>query len=290
LKFEHIDSNIIVSDLTCFDLGLTLDCGQAFRWQQKGASCWHGVAHGRALDICQEEGLLIFKNTSPEDFENVWKVYFDLERDYEALCRAFVLQDAGLRAAVEAYPGIRLLRQEPWEALCSFIISQNNNIPRIKGIIERLCQNFGDHLGGHDYAFPSAQSLAGLTVQDLAPLRAGFRAKYIIDAAQKVAGGQVLLENLKNTESSLARTELQKIKGVGPKVADCALLYGLGHTAIVPEDVWVKRILAEDYPEGFPQVEEDARGIAQQYLFHWKRMGRTESAKLKMAKGKGQIT
>ena len=99
-----------------------------------------------------------------------------------------------------------------------------------------------------------------------------------------------MLENLKNTESSLARTELQKIKGVGPKVADCALLYGLGHTAIVPEDVWVKRILAEDYPEGFPQVEEDARGIAQQYLFHWKRMGRTESAKLKMAKGKGQIT
>ncbi|HOO25451.1 MAG TPA: DNA glycosylase [Clostridiales bacterium] len=272
MQVKEENGNLTAHNLKCFDLGLTLDCGQAFRWRQVDQNCWRGVAFGKALTVCQNSDTLILNDTNREDFESIWRTYFDLDRDYEALCKSFS-QDENLKAAVEAYPGIRLLRQEPWEALCSFIISQNNNIPRIKGIIDRLCANFGEHLGENDYSFPSPQSLASLSVEDLAPLRAGFRAKYIIDAAQKVASGEVALENLKDADSDLARQELMKIKGVGPKVADCALLYGLGHIDIFPVDVWVKRILQEDYPQGFPKAANGARGIAQQYLFHWKRSG-----------------
>ncbi len=277
MLIKEENGKLAVHNLKCFDLGLTLDCGQAFRWRQDAQGCWRGLAFGKALIVCQGPDALVFKDTNREDFDNIWRPYFDLDRDYEALCKSFS-QDENLKAAVETYPGIRLLRQEPWEALCSFIISQNNNIPRIKGIIDRLCENFGEDSGGAGFAFPSAQSLASLSVEDLAPLRAGFRAKYIIDAAQKVTSGEVLLENLKDADSDLARQELMKIKGVGPKVADCALLYGLGHIDIFPVDVWVKRILQEDYPNGFPKAADGARGIAQQYLFHWKRSRRTESA------------
>ena len=155
--------------------------------------------------------------------------------------------------------------------MCSFIISQNNNIPRIKGIIERLCTFFGEDLGGGDFSFPSAERLAVLSEQDLAPIRSGFRAKYILDAARRVASGETELEKVAAMPIDEARAELQKIKGVGPKVAECALLYGFGRAEAFPVDVWVKRIMQELYPEGLPACTENVEGIAQQYLFHWRR-------------------
>lgn len=251
-----------------FNLDLCLDCGQAFRWQTDGTK-WHGVAFSKALTIEQTETELIFHDCTEDDFESIWKNYFDLDCDYNEIVSKY--DDNYLKTAVSEYNGIRILRQEPWEALCSFIISQNNNIPRIKGIIERLCEEFGD--GESDYkSFPSAEKLAALTVEDLAPLRAGFRAKYIIDAAQKVANNEIDFSKIESEPIEFGREELQKIKGVGAKVAECTLLYGFHKIDAFPIDVWVKRIMAEMYPDGLPECTKGTEGIAQQYLFHWRRM------------------
>ena len=251
-----------------FDLGLCLDCGQAFRWTLKG-NIWQGVAYGKYLEIEQTENELIFHNCTEEDYTLIWKNYFDFDLDYGKITASY--DDEYLSTAVKEYNGIRILCQEPWEALCSFIISQNNNIPRIKGIIERLCDTFGDGEAGKK-SFPSAERLSALTVEDLAPLRAGFRAKYIIDAAQKVANGEIDFEKILNSPIEFGREELQKIKGVGAKVAECTLLYGFHKIEAFPIDVWVKRIMAEMYPDGLPECTKGTEGIAQQYLFHWRRM------------------
>lgn len=269
--YKKSGENILVN-VPCFDIGLTLDCGQAFRWSEGDGGCWHGIAYSKPLTLRQTSEGVEFIGTSEEDFEKIWIPYFDLECNYDELCERFK-SDSQLEKAVSECYGIRLLRQEPWEALCSFIISQNNNIPRIKGIVDRLCRLLGEHLGGDDYAFPSPEKVAAAGVDGLAPIRAGFRAKYIIDAAKKVADGEIDFERILSPETSIdeGRDELIKIKGVGEKVAQCTLLYGCGKVDAFPIDVWVKRILAEDYPDGLPECINGVRGIAQQYLFHWKR-------------------
>lgn len=264
---------LLITDINCFDLDLTLGCGQAFRWEKNENGWHHGVAFGKALDIRQTGKGLELSDTSHSDFKQIWRGYFDLDRDYAEICSGFCA-DTALKTAVKQFPGIRILRQEPWEALCSFIISQNNNIPRIKGIIARLCETFGDPLGQGDFAFPSSEELAKRSAEDLAPLRAGFRARYLIDAAQKVASGEVKLTGLRNAPLDEARQELIQIKGVGPKVAECTLLYGCGRVDAFPVDVWVKRLMEELYPNGLPECANGSQGIAQQYLFHWRRQQR----------------
>ncbi len=262
------DKYITVKDFGSFDLGLSADCGQAFRWKKDENEIWHGIAYGKHLKAKQAENELIFY-TSAEEFESIWKDYFDLETDYSAICEKFSA-DGNLLKAVTCCPGIHIIKQEPWEALCSFIISQNNNIPRIKGIIERLCETFGTEIDG-GFTFPDAANLAKLEPEDLAPLRAGFRAKYIIDAARKVSSGEVDFDKIKNSPIEFGREELQKICGVGAKVAECTLLYGFYKVDAFPVDVWVKRIMSEMYPNGFPECADSVKGIAQQYLFHWRR-------------------
>ncbi len=252
-----------------FDLELMLDCGQAFRWSKDDEGYMCGVVGDRAFRIKQENGELVV-NCSEEEFNSVLRSYLDFDRDYKSLVGAFSA-DVNLKSAVDEYNGIRILRQQPWETLCSFIISQNNNIPRIKGIISRLCENFGNEINGGFYSFPSAAALSGCSVEDLAPLRSGFRAKYIIDAAKKVSDGEVDFEKIDRNEIDFGRQELIKIKGVGKKVAECTLLYGFGKLEAFPEDVWVKRIMAEMYPDGMPGCTKGYEGIAQQYLFHWRR-------------------
>lgn len=251
-----------------FNLEYSLDCGQAFRWSFDGEK-WRGIAFGKPLSIAQKDGKLIFYDCTEDDFHNIWKNYFDLDCDYKNVVSSY--DDPYLKEAVSEYNGIRILRQEPWETLCSFIISQNNNIPRIKGIINRLCESFGEDTG-NGFTFPSAERIAELSVDDLAPLRAGFRAKYIIDAAKKVADGTVDFQKIENSPIETGREELQKIKGVGAKVAECTLLFGFHKLEAFPIDVWVRRIMAEMYPDGLPECTKGTEGIAQQYLFHWRRM------------------
>ncbi len=264
--------NGIIIDTPCFDIGLTLDCGQAFRWSQLDDGSWHGVAYSKALTLRQIGDKIELIGANEEDFKNIWYGYFDLGRNYVGICEEF-RKDALLKDAVDKYYGIRILKQEPWEALCSFIISQNNNIPRIKGIVDRLCRLLGKRISEDDYAFPSPQRVAEAGIEGLAPIRAGFRAKYIIDAAEKVASGKIDFDKILDPATSIeeGRDELIKIKGVGEKVAQCTLLYGCGKVDAFPVDVWVKRILSEDYPDGLPECIDGVKGIAQQYLFHRKR-------------------
>lgn len=270
MKYEVLNNSVIVRDVRCLNVELCLFCGQAFRWKKNEDGSFHGVVDGKITDIVQKENEIIFLNTSQEDFLSLWKDYFDLESDYESTVKRFD-EDKNISAAVKEYYGIRILHQRPWEALCSFIISQNNNIPRITGIIDRLCESFGERVGEKDYSFPSYERMKNVTAEDMAPLRAGFRSKYIADAVSKLCSGEISLEKIKEMPISEARTELMKIKGVGAKVAECTLLYGFGRKEAFPIDVWVKKIMAEMYPHGLPECTKDVEGIAQQYLFHWRR-------------------
>lgn len=270
MKLIKNGSNLLIIPEDIFSLPQTLDCGQAFRWEQTEEHRWHGVVKGTPLTVYETADGIVFENTDEEKFNTIWKDYFDFDTDYEKIREGFS-SDLYLSRAMDFCGGIRLLKQEPWEALCSFIISQNNNIPRIKGIISRLCEAFGDNLGNGDFSFPDAERLANMTPEELAPLRAGFRAKYIVDAARKVASGEVPLYELEKLPLEEGLNSLMKITGVGPKVASCALLYGCGKKDAFPIDVWVKKILQELYPDGFPFEDSPYKGVAQQYLFHYRR-------------------
>ena len=262
------NKNLIVKNIECLNIALSLDCGQAFRWRVENDNIWCGVVKNKYLKIKQNENNIIFYDTTEEEFNLIWKEYFDLERDYASILSSY--DEKSLNSACEAYNGIRILKQDEWEAICSFIISANNNIPRIKGIIERLCENFGERVGER-FSFPTPEKIAELEVSDLEIIRAGFRAKYILDAAKKISTKEVDIEEIKNMSFEDAKKELLKIKGVGEKVAQCALLYGFGRLEAFPQDVWVKRIVSELYPDGLPECIKGTEGIAQQYLFHWRR-------------------
>lgn len=251
------------------DLKLTLDCGQAFSWEENADGFMCGVIKKSVIRVKQENTFLIFRENTQDEIE-CFLSYLDAHTDYEKICEK-ISKDATIKKAVERYPGIRILKQGHFEALISFIISQNNNIPRIKGIIKRLRESFGEMLSDGFYTFPDENTLAALTPEDLAPLRAGFRAKYIIDAAKKCADGEISFEEIEEAELCKARDMLMKIKGVGPKVADCTLLYGFYKTDAFPKDVWVKKILEKYYPDGLPECIRGFEGIAQQYLFHYER-------------------
>ena len=254
-----------------FDPALIFDCGQCFRFTPDESGRWSGVAFGKELSV-KREGDEVHLRTDEESFETVWRRYFDMERDY-ASARKRISNDDFTREAAEFGAGIRILNQDFWEALCSFIISQCNNITRIRGIVERLCGMFGEELPGGRYSFPSAEKLAALEPDDLAPLRSGYRAPYMISAAKQVSEGRITPEELLPMTTEQAIKRLCQLEGVGRKVASCVLLFGAGKRDAFPIDVWMKRALTEHYPAGFDPFEafgEDA-GLAQQYIFHYTR-------------------
>lgn len=251
-----------------FSLADTLNCGQCFRWSEQADGWFDGVVEGRMCRVKQTESGLALEAEGDEAF---WADYFDCRTSYAAI-RGRLCQNETLAKAATFAPGIRVLRQYPWETLCSFIISQNNNIKRIRGIVARLCTCFGEPLAPGVYAFPAPEALAGRTAEELAPLRSGFRAGYLLDAAQKVASGELVLEEVAVLPLEEARLALQTIRGVGPKVAECALLYGFGRMECFPMDVWMKRAMKQLFPEGLPLCARENAGIAQQYIFHYARM------------------
>lgn len=270
MTIEKKNDGIILKDVNCLDIEISVFCGQAFRWKKNEKGFLVGTVKGKTAVIEKTEEGYFFHSCSEEEFREIWYDYFDLDTDYAEICEK-ISPDESIKKAVEMYYGIRILKQEPWEALCSFIISQNNNIPRITGIIDRLCSMYGEKNEKGEYSFPSYERLKGLTVEDLAPLRAGFRSKYILDAAEKLCNKELDLQKIYSTTIDEGRNELMKIKGVGPKVAECTLLYGFSKKEAFPIDVWVKRILSELYPKGLPECIKGSEGIAQQYLFHWRR-------------------
>ena len=258
-----------LKDVECLDLDLTLDCGQAFRWEKQEDGSYSGVAGGYFLNIKKDGDDLLFNDTDKDVFNSFWRNYFDLDKDYAAICES-LKQDALLSSTIDAYYGIRILNQESWEALCSFVISQQNNIKRIKLIIDRLCRAYGDEIKEGVYSFPSAERLAELKEEDFLKIGAGYRAKYLERLSKDVACGAIDLEKIKSMSLEEARKALLEIYGVGTKVANCALLFGFGFYSAFPVDVWMKRVM-QYYPDGLPECFSGIEGIAQQYLFHWAR-------------------
>jgi len=263
-------SNLTVQ-IEQFSLAQTLGCGQCFRFDPVGDNPdrWRGIANGRVLEVSQTGNKLTFYNMEQSEFEAVWADYFDLNTDYISI-HAALCADPTLKTACDFCGGIRIIRQDPWEALCSFILSQNNNIPRIKGLVSRLCEQFGDPIDG-GFDFPKPETLAALSPEDLAPVRCGFRDKYIIDAAKKFASGEINPAKIAALPLEEARTELMAVKGVGPKVADCALLFGFYKLTAFPTDVWIKRAMADLFSDGLPACAVPYAGVAQQVLFHYYR-------------------
>lgn len=272
MKLNTIENGIRIDEIYDLDLEQTLDCGQSFRWTKNSDNSFSGVAYGKFVTVKMLGNSLYIYNTDENDFESIWKNYFDLELDYGKIKENIAKLHPILNEAVKYSPGIRILRQEPYEALCTFIISQNNNIKRIKLIVQRLCESFGDKIGDNEFAFPSADKMASLSPDDLAPLRAGFRNRYLIDAAKKVVSGEVNLEACRTVDYEQAQKELMKIVGVGKKVADCTLLFGMHRIEAFPIDVWMKRAMETLFPGMTAEDFGEYAGIAQQYIFHYSRM------------------
>ncbi|MEG2852449.1 MAG: DNA glycosylase, partial [Hydrogenoanaerobacterium sp.] len=219
-----------------FSLADTLNCGQCFRWDEAEDGSFEGVVEGVFCRARQTaEGIAVDSGGS----EQFWGNYFDTATSYAAV-REQLCTDATLAQAAAFAPGIRVLRQYPWETLCSFIISQNNNIPRIKKLVDALAQGYGTQ-NGDGFIFPTAQQLGALTQQDYMDMKFGFRAKYLYDAVQRVRSGEIEEKAIKDMPYAKARDYLMQIKGVGPKVADCVLLFSCEKYESFPHDVWINR-------------------------------------------------
>ena len=290
---EGIIPYIKLNNVDNFDIDKIFDCGQCFRFDKVENSLhekeFSGIAFGKFISFAQDGKDVFIYNSTEEEFEAIWKHYLALDIDYEMINDDILSRSDSpdLARAVEYGKGIRILVQDKWEAICSFIISQNNNIPRIKKIIEALSQKCGQkvelpkgyeaHFSGRSslYSFPTPEAILELGVDGLFELKTGFRAKYIYDAAQKYVNGEINYIEISNSTTEQAIELLCEVKGIGPKVASCALLFGFEKYDAFPIDVWIKKVIAKYFSNGDekfdPKALGDYAGIAQQYLFYYER-------------------
>jgi len=276
------DCAIEIESLSCFSPRHIFENGQAFRFREEYPGVYTGVAHGKFLRVSESEGVIMLSPCSEEEFNQIWRHYFDLDRDYSRLFDR--CDDEALAAGLRFGKGLRVLNQEPFETLISFIISANNNLGRIRGIIEKLCRLCGEsfaYAGQTYYKFPAPEAIAACSPEELTGCGCGYRTPYVLDTARAVRDG-FDLESLQNAPYEKAKQLLCTLPGVGPKVADCVLLFSLGKKDAFPADVWIKRVMKNRY--GFSgsdkQLYEYAKnkfgeyaGIAQQYLFYGAREG-----------------
>ncbi len=280
----------ILKNQDSFNLEHIFECGQCFRWNRQEDGSYIGVIDSCVIKVKKEEEQIIFTGKSISgNFEEIIKKYFDLDTDYKEYKSKLSKVDEYLKESINFGEGIRILKQDLWECIISFIISANNNIPRIKKIIEKLSLNYGEKIefeGKVYYTFPSAASLSKASVEDLRGMGLGFRDKRIYNTTKMILEKQVDLEKIKNMDTtSQMRDELLKLDGVGPKVADCILLFALKRVDVFPIDVWVRRVMNDLYIHNENEEKVNKKelqklaeekflgisGIAQQYLFYWKR-------------------
>ncbi|WP_130861120.1 DNA-3-methyladenine glycosylase family protein [Bacilliculturomica massiliensis] len=257
------------------DLAQIADSGQCFTWTRLDEGCYAIQALGRCL-VAVQEGDRFFFSCSEDEFRQVWSHYFDLERDYGQLKRRIDPEDAYLRAAVEYGGGIRVLKQDLWEVMVSFLISQNNNIGRIRNSIRGLCGEYGRKMpmdgGRFYYAFPRPEELAAAGEADFIRLGLGYRAKYLKALTEDMKDGGLaqLKGELDGADDETAGERLMSIYGIGKKVADCICLFGLHRTGVFPVDTHIKKIIAGNYAGNFPYERYGSElGIVQQYLFYY---------------------
>ncbi len=262
---------MIIKNNPDFDIKKIADSGQCFRLNRVTETNYLLVANNHVLRITQtSNGVLL--DCAQEAFETVWKTYFDLDTDYAAIRDAIDPNDAFLANAGAFGAGIRILRQDPWEMLVSFIISQRKNIPAIKKSVMMLCERYGAPICDGVFAFPTAERLAGLDLECLLDCSLGYRGKYIQAAAKMVASGTVDLDGMYEQDDENLLETLKRVPGVGEKVANCVMLFGYHRLARFPVDVWIERVFSREYPGGFPfQKYEAFGGVLQQYIFYYAR-------------------
>ncbi|MCM1325268.1 MAG: hypothetical protein NC094_01460 [Bacteroidales bacterium] len=256
-----------------FSLAQISESGQCFRMNELSGGRYALTAHGRYLELMQKEDEIFF-DCAEEEFEQIWKEYFDLNTDYGKI---IALADAGdlyLQKAADYGKGIRILKQDAWETVISFIISQQNNIKRIRRSIDLLCTRYGEELHTREgriyHAFPTPKSLAAASLEELYACNLGYRSRYVKQSAQSIATGEVDLEKVGGMEYPHSAGELKKLCGVGDKVADCISLFGLHQLDAFPKDVHINRVLEKQYPDGFPfEKYKGYAGVLQQYLFYY---------------------
>ena len=274
-----------------FELKDIFECGQCFRWNLENDGTYTGVIHNLVLNVDKHDGKIIFKTNcnNKNEFEKIINDYFDLNRNYKSERNKLAKIDQYLKEATKYGKGIRILNQDLWETIISFIISANNNIPRIKKIIEELSKRYGSKIffdGKTYYSFPTPKQLSKASVQDLRNVGLGFRDKRIYETTKYINENKKFLEELKKEDTKVVKEKLLELSGVGPKVADCILLFSeLKRFDVFPIDVWVRRVMNELYIHNKDenkvskkQIEDlaeekfkDKKGLAQQYLFYWRR-------------------
>lgn len=312
MNFEKVsfeDNKVILEGLKNFDIKQILECGQCFRWDKINDTNYIIVAYGRVIEVLQEGDKATIYNSNEEDFNNIWINYFDLERDYDEI-KTELAKDEILRKSVDFGYGIRILNQDPFEMLISFIISARNSIPSIKKTVKKICEAWGERIeykGVEYYTFPTPKAIKEATLEDIQGTGASFRSKYIVDTIKKVNEAievkedmennpdkyserpEILdfdLEYIKSLNDDECHVALQKFMGVGAKVADCIMLFSMSKHSAFPVDVWVKRAMIYFYvaPDvSLNKMRVFARdkfgaysGMAQQYLFYYARENKIE--------------
>lgn len=279
-----------IKNMNSFELKDIFDCGQCFRWNIQEDGSYTGIFGNNVINVKKENNEITFEGICEKDIKETVENYFDLNRNYEEIKEQLSKIDENMKTSIEYGQGIRILNQDLWETIISFIISANNNIPRIKGIIERLSEKYGNEIefnGKKYYTFPTPEQLKNVSVEEYRKLGLGFRDIRLYETTKMILEKQVDLEKMKQNPNTIeVREELLKLSGVGPKVADCILLFSdLKRFEVFPIDVWVRRVMNDLYIKqedetkvSKKQIEKiaqekfgDLAGLAQQYLFYWRR-------------------
>lgn len=283
------EQKFIIEMPNSFEPKHIFECGQCFRWNAEADGSYTGIFKNNVVNVKKEGNNVIFRGICENDIEVECREYFDLDTDYTEIKNILSNVDDNLKKSIQYGEGIRILKQDLWETIISFIISANNNIPRIKGIIERLSQKYGNEIvfnGTSYYTFPTPEQLSKATVEDLRTIGLGFRDKRVYETTKLILSKQIDLDKLKEiTDSNILREELNKLPGVGDKVADCIMLFSMKRFDVFPVDVRVRRVMNELYIKNADESKVNKQqirnlaeqkygnlaGLAQQYLFYWKR-------------------
>lgn len=286
IDYKVLDDKIILNNVDSFNPEHIFECGQAFRWYREEDGSYTTIAYNKILNVEQiDDKTISLNNTNEDDFKNIWVNYFDLNRDYTDI-KNKLKGDLTMEKAMDYGYGIRILNQEPFETMISFIISANNQIPRIRKSIEIISENYGEFLGEFKgrkhYSFPSPKKLSTISPEELREIaRVGFRDKRINETANIVNNKEFNMEDAKNMDSLNLRKSLMELPGIGPKVADCIMLFAFNRSETFPVDVWIKRVMEELYLHEETKQKEigikareifgEYAGFAQQYLFYYGR-------------------
>jgi len=289
VRIKSQNEGILIEDISDFDVEQIFDCGQAFRFKKVEEGIYEGVAHGAYLKVSHVENGVFLWPCDIDAFENTWCNYFDLKTDYGNIKRTLIEIDPFFKRATEFGSGIRILRQDPWEMILSFIISANNNIPRIQGSIEKLSKMYGEPAlspnGILKYSIPSAESLSNADLSDIRACGVGYRDKYIKKTAEMIVSGAVDINKVLQLTPYQAEETLLTLSGVGKKVADCIMLFGFSYMSAFPVDTWVKKAISKHFLDESVSLKEiqsfahgrfgNLSGYAQQYMFYYIREGKS---------------